>query len=80
MTLIAGLVALLIGARKLSERQGRVLKLLSGSMMLGLGLVMLLAPQLLNSPLVGVGLLLLAVVMTGVAVWLTRAARAGGTH
>lgn len=37
------------GARKLTERQGRILKLLSGSMMLGLGGALLLAPDMLNS-------------------------------
>jgi glutaredoxin-related protein len=61
-----------LGARKLTERQGRVLKLLAGSMMLGLGLVMLLAPELLNSPVIGVGLLMLAVLVTVLATWLTR--------
>ena len=64
-----------LGARKLTERQGRVLKLLAGSMMLGLGLIMLLAPELLNSPLIGVGLLMLAILITGVATWLTRGER-----
>ena len=64
-----------LGARKLTERQGRVLKLLAGSMMLGLGLVMLLAPELLNSPLIGVGLLMLAILVTVVATWLTRGER-----
>lgn len=34
-----------LGARKLTEEQGLVLKLLSGLMMFGLGLVMLLAPE-----------------------------------
>jgi glutaredoxin len=54
-----------LGARKLSEAQGRVLKLLSGLMMLGLGLVMLARPELLSSPLVGVTLLGVALVVTG---------------
>ena len=54
-----------LGARKLSESQGRVLKLLSGMMMLGLGLVMLMRPELLSSPLVGVTLLGAALVVTG---------------
>lgn len=36
-----------LGARKLEEQQGRFLKLLSGLMMLGLGLMMLLAPDVL---------------------------------
>ncbi len=52
--------SLTLGARKLTERQGRILKLLSGLMMLGLGLVMLSAPELLVQPWVGVLLLLIA--------------------
>jgi hypothetical protein len=44
-----------------------VLKLLSGSMMLGLGLVLLWAPDAMSSPWVGVGLLLFAVGVTTVA-------------
>ena len=61
-----------LGARKLSEREGRVLKLLSGVMMLGLGVVMLLRPQALGSPAIGLGLLALAVLVAGAAWWLTR--------
>lgn len=55
-----------LGARKLGEQQGRVLKLLSGLMMLGLGLVMLAAPELLSNPLVGALLLGAALTLTGV--------------
>jgi hypothetical protein len=55
-----------LGARKLTERQGRVLKLLSGLMMLGLGLVLLAAPDRLSNPLVGAMLLGAALVLTGV--------------
>ncbi|MBP1728035.1 MAG: redox-active rane protein, partial [Deltaproteobacteria bacterium] len=40
------------------ERQGRILKLISGLMMLGLGLALLINPALLNNPLASVGLLL----------------------
>lgn len=39
-----------LGGRKLKESEGRVLKLLSGTMMLGLGLLLLVAPERLNSP------------------------------
>jgi len=46
-----------LGSRKLTEWQGRVLKLVSGLMMLGLGLVLLIRPALLNSPLASVALL-----------------------
>lgn len=60
-----------LGARKLSERQGRILKLLSGVMMLALGLTMLGAPESLGSPWVGAGLLALAVLASALATWLT---------
>jgi glutaredoxin len=49
-----------LGAKKLTERQGRILKLLSGLMMSGLGAVMLLAPEVLVHPGIGVLLLLFA--------------------
>ena len=39
---------LTLGAHKLSERQGRLLKLVSGLMMLGLGLVLLTVPERLG--------------------------------
>jgi hypothetical protein len=66
-----------LGARKLSEREGRVLKLLSGVMMLGLGLTMLVRPEALGSPAIGLGLLMMALVVTAAALWLTRRAPAG---
>ena len=40
-----------MGARKLSESEGRILKLVSGFMMLGFGLVLLFAPNLLTNTL-----------------------------
>ena len=53
-----------LGAKKLSERQGRILKLLSGVMMLLLGGSLLLWPELLNRPAAALGLLLLALAVT----------------
>ena len=47
MAIVLGFVWTL-GSRKLQPTEGRTLKLLSGSMMLGLGLVLVLAPQLLE--------------------------------
>lgn len=61
-----------LGARKLSEREGRLLKLLSGLMMLGLGLLLLLAPQWLDNLLVTLGLMLSALGLTWLAARLTR--------
>ena len=69
------LFAFALGARKLSERQGRVLKLLSGVMMLSLGLVMLLAPALLSLHWVGVALLIVALLATWLIARLTRPGR-----
>jgi len=59
-----------LGSRKLSAAEGSALKLLSGLMMLGLGLVLIVAPGLLDNWLTAVALLLLAIAGTGVAWWL----------
>jgi thiol-disulfide isomerase/thioredoxin len=50
-----------MGARKLSETEGRLLKLISGFMMLGFGLVLLVAPNLLTNALASILVLGLAV-------------------
>lgn len=61
-----------LGAKKLSEWQGRVLKLLSGLMMLMLGLVLLIDPALLGNALAALAILLLALGATGLIVLLYR--------
>ncbi len=61
---IVAVVTVTLGARKLTEGQGRALKLLSGLMMLGLGLVLIVAPQALDNVLTAVTLLAAAVVLT----------------
>jgi hypothetical protein len=61
-----------LGARKLKEREGRILKLLSGLMMLGLGLVLLFAPEMLSQPLTAIVLVPAALVVTALVVWLAR--------
>ena len=50
-----------MGARKLSESEGRILKLISGFMMLGFGLMLLAAPQWLTNPLASILVLVVAV-------------------
>ena len=50
-----------MGARKLTESEGRILKLVSGFMMLGFGLVLLFAPNLLTNTLASILVLGLAV-------------------
>jgi hypothetical protein len=64
-----------LGAHRLTEREGRLLKLLSGLMMLELGAVLLVAPNLLGNALVGLALIAGAVALTWVAARLTRAPR-----
>ncbi len=66
---------LTLGARKLSEREGRALKLLSGIMMLGLGGILILEPELLDSVVTAGALLLGALALTVAIVWLEAAWR-----
>jgi hypothetical protein len=71
LAIVAGFVVTL-GARKLQEEEGRILKLLSGLMMLGLGLMLLLAPDALSHPLVALALMTAALVGTAIVVFLAR--------
>ncbi len=64
---IVGAFVFTLGSRKLSEMEGRLLKLLSGAMMLGLGVVLLVAPAALTRVSTPVGLLLAALAVTAVA-------------
>lgn len=66
-----------MGARKLSEREGRLLKLLSGVMMFGLGLCLIFIPEHLNDLRVAAGLLALALGVTWLAAQMTRSRHAG---
>jgi hypothetical protein len=61
-----------LGARKLTEREGRLLKLMSGAMMLGLGALLLLAPEWISQAGIAFGLMAVAVFITLVAERLTR--------
>lgn len=61
-----------LGSRKLSEKEGMVLKLLSGVMMLMLGLLLVVSPQLLNNVVAAATILILAISITWVIVKLTN--------
>jgi len=61
-----------LGAKKLTEWEGRKLKLISGLMMLGLGVVLLIKPSLLNNVLVAAGLLAIALTASGIIIFLTK--------
>lgn len=61
-----------LSSHKLTEREGRLLKLMSGVMMLELGIVMTFFPQWLNSLGVTALLVLVALLVLFVAAWRTR--------
>ena len=75
---IVGAFTLTLGARRLTERQGRLLKLLSGLMMLELGVVLLLWPERMTELWVGIALLALALVLTGIGRWWLSQGAGGG--
>lgn len=61
-----------LGSRKLSEKEGMVLKLLSGVMMLMLGSLLIVSPQLLNNIIAAAIILLLAISLTWGIIKLTN--------
>lgn len=61
-----------LGSRKLQPEEGRALKLLSGTMMLGLGSVLLLAPEKLEQIGIAIGILAGAVVVTSLVLLVDR--------
>jgi hypothetical protein len=84
---IVAVFVITLGARRLTETESRILKLLSGLMVIGLGLVLLLAPEALNSPLTALALIIAALAATALVAWLAaripggpqqRARRTGG--
>ena len=72
LAVIVGVFAFTLGARKLSEREGRLLKLLSGLMMLQLGALLVIAPDALNRLDVAFALIAVAVGLTWLAARMTR--------
>lgn len=72
LAIIVAIFTATLGSRKLTEWQGRVLKLLSGVMMLMLGLVILVKPTLLNNALVSLVLLSVALSVTTIIAVVTN--------
>jgi hypothetical protein len=72
LAIIVAVFTMTLGSRKLREEEGRALKLLSGVMMLSLGILLLAAPQLLSNVLTAIAILALAIAVTAVAWWLGR--------
>jgi len=61
-----------LGAKKLTEWQGQILKLISGMMMLCLGLILLIKPALLNNIFISLGLMATALIITGIMVFIAK--------
>lgn len=61
-----------LGTRKLTEQEGRNLKLLSGLMMLSLGGILLFKPALLNNIVVSIGLIVGVILIGGLIIWLNK--------
>ncbi len=57
LAVIVGIITVTLGTRKLTEWQGRQLKLVSGLMMLSLGAVLIVNPAVLNNVLASIALL-----------------------
>ncbi len=72
---IATVFVVTLGSRKLQEGEGRALKLLSGLMMLALGITLFFAPDWLGDIRIAAGILVLAVALTAVTATLTRVFR-----
>lgn len=64
LTVIVVFFTWTLGRRKLTETEGRILKLLSGVMMLSLGLILVFAPNLLNNLLAAAGILVVSALVT----------------
>ncbi|GLP97921.1 cytochrome C biosynthesis protein [Paraferrimonas sedimenticola] len=62
-----------LGKRKLTEKEGEVLKLMSGIMMLGLGSMLVFNPMALQNAVFSIGLILCSILLTFV---ITKAKRA----
>ena len=72
LILIVLVFIITLGRRKLSEFQGRLLKLLSGLMMFSFGLIMILNPNLLKNIFAAVGILLISFVIAVLLYYLEK--------
>ena len=80
LLIIVVVFSMTFGVKKLQEEQGRQLKLLSGMMMLLLGLVLVFVPDWLNNMLAAFGLLLSALILSGIIVYIYRYRRSASVQ
>lgn len=69
-----------LGSRKLTEAEGRVLKLLSGLMMLSLGILLVLRPEWLSTLWAGLAILALSIAATAITHFFFRPQDNTGPH
>jgi glutaredoxin len=72
LAIIVLIFTITLGKRNLSEWQGRVLKLVSGLMMLGLSLVLILDPTILSNALISVLILSSSLLLSGIIILITK--------
>jgi thiol-disulfide isomerase/thioredoxin len=72
LMVIVLMFSITLGAKKLTEKQGQILKLISGFMMLYLGAILLVLPSLLNNLIMGIGLLALALLSSAIVYFGTK--------
>jgi len=75
LAVIVTVITATLGARKLTEWQGRQLKLVSGLMMLSLGVVLIVNPALLNNAMASVVMLAGVVVVSAVIIAVMKKVR-----
>lgn len=61
-----------LGGRKLTEKEGRILKLVSGVMMFLLGGILVIAPEALNNVFVAISILFIAILLSWLMVKIAR--------
>jgi hypothetical protein len=72
LALIVLAFTMTLGKRKLTEKEGQTLKLMSGIMMLGLGGTLVVNPTVLQSASYAIGLIIGAILMTFVVVFIKK--------
>ncbi len=72
LAVIVTIFVITLGSRKLTAWQGRILKLVSGLMMLCLGLALLINPDLLNNALMSAALLVVSILTAALIISVTK--------
>ena len=78
LIVIVGIFVVTLGARKLSEREGRMLKLLSGLVMLAMGLTLVFAPRMFDNIFTTIAILTGALLVTVIIILVEKRLRLPG--